>query len=127
MVGTEWMTLRQDCYTVEMTSLKPKCRVWYHFLKSRILPSTHNSIVFMDQILLVHSIMQGRKINVGKIIFNKVHRCAQKDVKSLNFPSLITVLCQHINASVQTNEDVVPNRGAITRLIVVNISREDFP
>ncbi|KAK5771053.1 hypothetical protein PVK06_047227 [Gossypium arboreum] len=68
-----------------------------------------------------------KKINVGKIIFKEVHQYAQKNAGSLNFPSLIIALCQHVNAFVQANKDVTPNKGVTIKKIVVNISGEDFP
>ncbi|KAH1046755.1 hypothetical protein J1N35_037539 [Gossypium stocksii] len=37
------------------------------------------------------------------------------------------MLCQCINVLVQANEDVIPNKGAITRLIVAKLSGEDLP
>ncbi|KAL1179067.1 hypothetical protein V6Z11_A03G134900 [Gossypium hirsutum] len=104
----------------------PKCRVWYHFLKTCLLHSTHNSIVSKVRILVLYSIMQARKFNVGKIIINEVHQCTQNNTRSLNFPSLITLLCQDVNVSIQENKNVIPNNGDIIRLIVTNISREEL-
>lgn len=94
ITGTKWTLSRQDYYTVERASLKPSCRVWYHFLKSRLSPFTHNSTILKERMLLLYSIMMGRNIDMGKIIFKEIHMCAQKNVGSLNFPSLIAALFQ---------------------------------
>ncbi|KAH1122514.1 hypothetical protein J1N35_005674 [Gossypium stocksii] len=93
--GTRWIVSRQACYIVDRKSVKPSCKVWYHFLKMRLTPSTYNFIVIKEQMLLLHSIMTSQQINVGKIIFNEVYHCTQKNV-SLNFPSLVTAPCQSL-------------------------------
>lgn len=33
-MGTKWMVTRNDCYIIDRVTLKPHCRVWYHFLKN---------------------------------------------------------------------------------------------
>ncbi|KAK5812432.1 hypothetical protein PVK06_027862 [Gossypium arboreum] len=81
----------------------------------------------VECMLLLHSIMIGRKINVGKTIFREVHHCAQKNVGTLNFTSLITTLCQRINVPFQENEDKIPNKGAITKKITMRFSGEKEP
>ncbi|KAK5825213.1 hypothetical protein PVK06_020021 [Gossypium arboreum] len=55
--------------------------------------------------LLLHSIIKRRKINMGKIIVKEVHRYAQKNA----------------------NEDVTPNTWAVTKQIVAKFSGEDLP
>lgn len=74
---------------IERTHLKPDCRVLINFIKIRFMPIAHNTMVLKEIMLLLHSIMKGRKINIGDIIFDEVHECAQKNIGSLIFPSLI--------------------------------------
>lgn len=100
---------------MEITSLKPKCRVWYHLFKSRVNPSTHNSTISNEMMLQLHSIMIGKKINVGKFIFKEIHHYAQKNARSLNFPSLITTMYQRVNVPIQANENTIQNKRAITK------------
>jgi len=90
---TKWTISKNDCYTINRVTLKPQFRVWYHFLKNHFIPSTHNSTISKDCLLLLHSIMVGRKISVGNIIFREVYRCAQKNTGTLNFSLLTTVPC----------------------------------
>ncbi|KAH1097168.1 hypothetical protein J1N35_014089 [Gossypium stocksii] len=52
-----------------------------------------------------------KEINVAKIIFKEVHRCAEKNAGSIDFPSLIISLCQYVKVLVQENEDMIPNKG----------------
>ncbi|KAL1152096.1 hypothetical protein V6Z11_A09G084900 [Gossypium hirsutum] len=92
--GTNLTVSQNDCYIIDRVSLKPHCRVRYHFIKSHLSLSTHNSFISEEHMLLLHCFMTERKINVGKIIFREVHRCAQKNVGTLNSPSLITALYQ---------------------------------
>ncbi|KAK5840169.1 hypothetical protein PVK06_009052 [Gossypium arboreum] len=121
----------QDMHSQLATTITPKgltqVLIWYHFLKTHLIHSTHNSTVSKERMLLPHSIMMGSRINGGNIIFNEVHHSTQKNARSLNFPSLITALYQCINVQVQPREDITPNKGAITRVIVAKISVEVLP
>ncbi|KAH1073320.1 hypothetical protein J1N35_025648 [Gossypium stocksii] len=76
--GTQWSISRINCDTIDRISLKPQCKIWYHFLKTHLIPSTPNATICKDRLLLLHSIIVGRKINVGKIIFCEIRRCAQR-------------------------------------------------
>ncbi|KAK5812582.1 hypothetical protein PVK06_028017 [Gossypium arboreum] len=68
----------------------------------------------LAQVLTDVCVEVGQKINVGKIIFLEIHRCAQKYAGRLNFPSLITVLCQKVKLLWSQNENHLPKKWAIT-------------
>ncbi|KAH1096943.1 hypothetical protein J1N35_013864, partial [Gossypium stocksii] len=101
-----WTVSSQDYYTVERAFLKPIGEMWYHFLKNRLMPSTHNTIISKDRMLLLHSIIMRRRINIGRIIFREVYRCAKKNASSVNFPSLITALYRTARVPLNAFEDV---------------------
>ncbi|KAH1072964.1 hypothetical protein J1N35_025292 [Gossypium stocksii] len=48
--GTKWTVSRNDCYTIDRVTLKPDCRVWYHFLKNLLIPSNHNSTILKESV-----------------------------------------------------------------------------
>ncbi|KAL1120219.1 hypothetical protein V6Z11_D01G152500 [Gossypium hirsutum] len=108
--GTRWTISNQECYIVERALLKPIGKIWYHFLRSRLIPSTYNTNVSKERILLLHSIIKGKRINVGRIIFQEVHWCAEKNASSLKFPSLITYLCRTAQVPLNDNEDITTNK-----------------
>ncbi|GMN71059.1 hypothetical protein TIFTF001_055503 [Ficus carica] len=81
--GTTWTVSAQGKLTVPQASLTPQCKVWYHFLKTRLMPSTHVQTVSKDGILLLDSIISGRAIDVGRIIFQNLGTCAAKKYGSL--------------------------------------------
>ncbi|KAH1039801.1 hypothetical protein J1N35_041544, partial [Gossypium stocksii] len=58
---TQWTISSHDCYTVEHATLKLVGKVWYHFLKSRLMPSTHYTTMSKERMMLLHSIIQGRR------------------------------------------------------------------
>ncbi|KAL1081351.1 hypothetical protein V6Z11_D09G058600 [Gossypium hirsutum] len=97
--GTQWIISSQECYTVERASLRLIGKVWYHFLKIWLMPSTHNTIISKEMMLLLHSIIERRMVNVGRIIFH------------LNCPSLITALCKTANVPLTDAEDITLIRG----------------
>ncbi|GMN73106.1 hypothetical protein TIFTF001_053638 [Ficus carica] len=100
--------------TIPRTSLTPQCKIWYHFLKTRLMPSTHGQTVSKDRILLLDSIISGRSINVGTIIFEGLGVCAKKKCGSLWFPALITSLCVRSGVPIFDNEErLLFSKGAI--------------
>ncbi|KAK5775366.1 hypothetical protein PVK06_043250 [Gossypium arboreum] len=71
--------------------------------------------------LLLHSIIKGRRVNVRRIIFQEVHQCAEKNAGSFNFPSLITTLCRTARVPFNAEEDITHNKGRLTRTIFAKI------
>lgn len=69
--------------------------------------------------------MKGRKINVRAIIFDELHRCAQNNDGSLNFPSLISALCLQAKVPLKDNEELIVNKGAITKHAVLRIRKQE--
>ncbi|GMN61146.1 hypothetical protein TIFTF001_030242 [Ficus carica] len=93
VAGTTWNVSTQGKLTVPRANLTPQCKVWYHFLKTRLMPSTHIQTVSKGCIILFDSIISGQPIDVGKIIFQELGAYVAKKCDSLWFPSLITSLC----------------------------------
>ncbi|KAH1091363.1 hypothetical protein J1N35_018620 [Gossypium stocksii] len=125
--GTKWKVSRNACYTIDKVTLKPHCRVLYHFLKNHLILSTHNSTILKERLLLFHSIMMGRKINVGNIIFWEVHHCALKTDDALNFPLLIIAHCQKVKVPLQVKKERTPHKGVITKHITLKFYGEELP
>ena len=94
VAGAGWSISPQGAWTFLMSDLKPEAKVWYHFLKTRLMPRTYIQIVSKERALLLHFIMQGRQINIGCIIQEEIYACAQKPAGSLWFPNLISNLCE---------------------------------
>ncbi|KAK5811457.1 hypothetical protein PVK06_026791 [Gossypium arboreum] len=119
--GKQWSISNQECYTVQRALLKPIGKIWYHLLWSRLMSSPHNTIVSKERMLLLHSIIKGIRINDGRLLFQKVHRCAEKNAGSLNFPSLITTLYRTVRVPLNKDEDISPNKGGLSRTIFAKI------
>ncbi|KAH1097513.1 hypothetical protein J1N35_014434 [Gossypium stocksii] len=97
---TKLIVYRNGCDTFECVTLKPHRRVWYHFLKTRLIPSTQNSTISKERLLVLCSIMMGRNINVGSIIFREVHHYSEKNFGILIFLSLITTICYSVKVPI---------------------------
>ncbi|GMN48033.1 hypothetical protein TIFTF001_017207 [Ficus carica] len=63
--GTTRNNSTQGALTIPRNNLTPQCKVWYHFLKTRLMPSTHIQTVSKDRVLLLDSIISGRPIDVA--------------------------------------------------------------
>lgn len=123
--GIVWDKSKTDRYMIERHSLKLECHIWVSFLKSRLMPTVHTTIVRKERLLLLYSIMIGRKIDVSQIIREEVHKCAQKNPRSLVCPNLITALCLQARVPLEENEDMLPNKGTITKQSMMRMQKED--
>ncbi|GMN54708.1 hypothetical protein TIFTF001_023831 [Ficus carica] len=122
VTDTTWTVSTQGKLTVPRANLTPQCKVWYHFLKTRLMPSTHIQTVSKDRVLLLDSIISGRPIDVGKIIFQGLGACAAKKCGSLWFPSLITSLCANRGVLMfDTEEWLLSSKGAITKTAITRL------
>ncbi|PON46588.1 hypothetical protein TorRG33x02_325580, partial [Trema orientale] len=87
-----------SAYTCIRSSLNQAAKIWYHFLESRLLPTTHGKIVSKYCVLLLYSILTGKSINVGRIIYDEIYTHAARRSGALFFPSSVTKLCQNARA-----------------------------
>ena len=49
--GAEWSTSPRGALTFLRSDLKPEDKVWYHFLKTRFLPTTHIQTITKERAL----------------------------------------------------------------------------
>ncbi|PON59596.1 hypothetical protein PanWU01x14_158080 [Parasponia andersonii] len=108
----------------EKGALTPAAKVWYHFLKSRLLPTTHGKTVSKDRMLLLYSMLTGKSINVGRMIHSEIRACAARKSGALFFPSLITQLCRNARAPFLVNEEKLHITGEIDAIAVARITQE---
>ncbi|GMN48214.1 hypothetical protein TIFTF001_017402 [Ficus carica] len=86
------------------------------------MPSTHIQTISKGRILLLDSIILGRPIDVGKIIFQELGACAAKKCGSLWFPSLITSLCANSGVPMfDIEEQLLSSKGAITKTAIARL------
>ncbi|GMN32815.1 hypothetical protein TIFTF001_049808 [Ficus carica] len=99
--GTTWTVSTQGKLTVPKANLTPQCK---------------------GRILLLDSIISGRPIDVGKIIFQEHGACPTKKCGSLWFPSLITSLCANNGVPMfDTEERLLFSKGAITKAAIARL------
>ena len=97
--GPARWTIKQNTESAfEARYLANYTKVWFHFVCSRLIPSTHISEVTKDRALILLAIERGEPLNVGAIINSGIHNALQKNSISLPFPSLLTEL--FLNAGV---------------------------
>ncbi|KAL4290379.1 hypothetical protein GQ457_14G019830 [Hibiscus cannabinus] len=74
--------------------LKPDGKLWMHFIKESLMPTSHTATASLSRLQLLHSILNGRSIDVGKIIVDEAYACLTRKSSPLLFPHLITALCR---------------------------------
>ncbi|GMN21099.1 hypothetical protein TIFTF001_043242 [Ficus carica] len=125
--GIVWIVSTQGALTIPRISLTPQYKVWYHFLKTRLIPSMDIQAVSKDRVLLLDSIISGRPIDVGKIIYQELCACANKKGGSLWFPFLITGLCSKSGVPMFDTEERLSSKGAIATIAIARITHIKLP
>ena len=91
--GASWVN--EEGRVVNMIDLKPITKVWVEFLKSRLMPTTHTTIVSQERLVLLYVLVQGLPIDVGSIIATEIRECAVKIHRTAAF--VISFTChQHL-------------------------------
>ena len=89
--GTRWNISRTGKRSCRRTALTPQAEVWYHFLRTRLMPTTHDQIVSQDRCILLYCILTRKSIDVGKCIDEELCFSAfTKKEGKLFFPSLLS-------------------------------------
>ncbi|KAK8661380.1 hypothetical protein V6N13_090985 [Hibiscus sabdariffa] len=89
--GANWDSTNTS---VGRDSLKPEGKLWMHFIKQSLMPTSHTATASLRRLQLLHSILNGRSIDVGKIIVDEAYACLTRKSSLLLFPHLIIALCR---------------------------------
>ncbi|KAH1114224.1 hypothetical protein J1N35_007602 [Gossypium stocksii] len=81
--------------------------------ESELLPSTHNTTINLDKMCLIHSIVKGRKIDVGAILHYEIADCVTWRTGILVFPLFVMLLCQQNGIMPCDDEEILDNQGSI--------------
>ncbi|GMN32299.1 hypothetical protein TIFTF001_044672 [Ficus carica] len=119
--GTEWIKSARGSRSLSRCNLKPGPLIWNHFLKSRLMPSTHDNTVNKDRVILLFAIVMGRKINVGDVINEQIGVCAGRQSGGLWFPSLITSLCLAQGVEISSEEEKPKVAQPITMTVITRL------
>ncbi|EOX93123.1 Uncharacterized protein TCM_001970 [Theobroma cacao] len=60
-----------------------------------------------DQAILIYSIMIGRTIDIGRIVYKTMTHTAQSKCEGLWFPSLITAMCKQAGVHWDASEELL--------------------
>ncbi|KAK9044525.1 hypothetical protein V6N11_058425 [Hibiscus sabdariffa] len=77
--GTHWIVATKGSQSVKRVALKSQARGQNHFLKVSLILTSHNDTISEERMVLLHSIITGKKIIIGKIIVNKTFNCIETD------------------------------------------------
>ena len=72
----EWKENTKIPYeSIARGSLTEEAKVWFYFLDSVLMLSKHLSTVWKNEAVLLYAILQGYKINLGKLIEKSILNC----------------------------------------------------
>ena len=97
-------------------------QIWMTLLLSNVLPSDHNSDLPLPKCQLVYAILTRMSVHVAQVIADAIYLFAgmaptrhpldpEKSNRALEFPALITGLCQFYGMHVAPNKVIQPPRS----------------
>lgn len=112
--GTQWSyTRRHRLPFLELGDLNRYAKTWLYFVNARLYPTTSFSTIDCDRIYLLHAILSGISIDVGRFIAARMRTVPGEDIRpGLPFPSLITALCCEADVPI-TNIDIPVKCGSV--------------
>lgn len=112
--GIVWLNdARENTWKIARPALNPLAKVWYHFVRHRLLPTTHLETVDKDRLVLLGCILGGKKVNVGLIIEKQISECVFKGKNRLYFSSLITELFMMNGVEMKEGDEIIVNKGIL--------------
>ena len=76
---------REGILKCSRLALKPLAKVWYHFIRMHLLSTTHIETVNKERLVLLHCILEGKRVNIGQLIQREISACAFKPKGCLFF------------------------------------------
>ncbi|KAL4273433.1 hypothetical protein GQ457_13G016260 [Hibiscus cannabinus] len=108
--GAEWDEANT---TIERDRLKPAAKLWIHFLKINLMPTTHTATVNLPRLQLFHSILNYRSINLGQLILDEAFAGISRKQSPLLFLRLIKALCRQKGVMEDENDFYIRGRQGI--------------
>ena len=87
-------------------------RAWFYFISAKLMPASHLSSVHRNRAALIHAIINGYPIDVGKVINEAISYCIKDESLAFVCPSLITSLCKEAGVPWSIDEPLLLVKGA---------------
>ncbi|KAK9018938.1 hypothetical protein V6N11_033983 [Hibiscus sabdariffa] len=113
--GTAWNVRGKNPKTISRPHLQPEAKLWNTFVKSYLMPTSHNQTVDRTRLVLINAIITGYKFNVGEVIARELSAACQNDKGILAFPYLISALCRRAAVPAQPADKYTPDKTGWTR------------
>ncbi|KAL4272908.1 hypothetical protein GQ457_13G016900 [Hibiscus cannabinus] len=111
---TKWNGGR-NMRTVNRRFLNSEAKLWKIFVKQNLMLTSHNATINKSRLVIINAIMNCKKFNVGEVISREIADCGRKDKACLNFPCLITALCNQEGVPQLSVHIFTPKRTRWTR------------
>ncbi|MED6116757.1 hypothetical protein PIB30_103195 [Stylosanthes scabra] len=101
--GAVWsLGARNNPLYLKRSDLNPVARGWHEFIIHNIMPTTNQSEVTLNRVVLIHCIMSSQEVRAEKIIVDAIMNIINKLHTSkppLAFPNIIARLCEEMEIS----------------------------
>ncbi|KAK5826163.1 hypothetical protein PVK06_021075 [Gossypium arboreum] len=121
--NSKWTVSKQGIHTCRREYLTPLMKVWFYFIRFSLMPSSHGTMISLEQMVLFYSVLTGKTIDVRKIISREMQNCVAKHSGLAYFPFTITILC--LKAKILANvKKTGYSQGTITDWDLYRIARD---
>ncbi|KAL4313075.1 hypothetical protein GQ457_01G022310 [Hibiscus cannabinus] len=79
------------------------------------MPTSHNQTVDRERMVLIHSIINGTKFNVGQVIAQELSETCRTNRAIHSFPCLISALCRAAEVPTRQTDKYTPFKAGWTR------------
>ncbi|KAI3735319.1 hypothetical protein L6452_14814 [Arctium lappa] len=115
--------LREIWRHFRANQLKPDANVWVNFLRHSIAPTTHQTYVSMDRMLLLYCLMQGKSINFGQIILKSLMGSVGAARGGMYFAGMLTKMLVQKGVPQYNNDQIVKEAKGKWKIDLKLVSR----
>ncbi|KAJ9566409.1 hypothetical protein OSB04_002375 [Centaurea solstitialis] len=119
--GSDWY-FEGNVRHIRIKSFTAEANVWAQFLKYTLFPTSHNSKLSIDRILILFCILKGYQFDVGTLISTNIKTSCTRINGRLFYPTVIHKLMEAANvlvfpADIFSNEKMVLGRKVLGKLL----------
>ena len=124
MIGKgKWKGIRKTTFKyIAKGDLTEEAKVWFYFISSVLMPSKDLSAMRKEKAILLYALLNGYKINVGKIIEKSILGYSERKCRGMiPHPAIITRLC--IRGGVEEEWGIEETYPRASPLTLTNITK----
>ncbi|KAI9074367.1 hypothetical protein K1719_043661 [Acacia pycnantha] len=125
--NTEWQVSKEGSYNLKCSRFRLEARVWFHFLRHRLLPTLHTHTISRERDFFLYCLLEGKQIDVDALIYEELFAALKSTTGNLWFLALITELCRNTEVIFDASEERADLPSPISVTVVQRILQKAQP